>query len=454
MQHHSLRQSFKNTFLSPADKALWTLALPMIFSNITVPLLGLVDTAVIGHLDSADYLGGVAVGSMVTTFLFMMLLFLRMSTTGMTAQALGAQDNQLLARAFVQPFLLAILAGVFILLFRHPLMALAFHIVGGSQPVLEQAKLFIDIRWYSAPASLANLVILGWLLGIQYIRGPVILLIAGNLLNIILDIWLVMGLGLNVRGAAMATASAEYFTLFIGLYFVWRVMKRRGITRAEITSAWRGNLRRLLGLNRDIMLRSLLLQLCFASLTVLGARLGSHIVAVNAVLMNLLTFTAFALDGFAYAIEAHSGEAFGARNREKLLNVWHAACRQAGLVALAFALMYALAGETIINALTSLPQLRELADHYLGWQIVLPLVAVWCYLLDGMFIGATRGRDMRNSMLVAAFGYGLTLLTLPVLGNHALWLALTVFLGLRGLSLGWIWRRYWQRDTWFSSPGH
>jgi MATE family multidrug resistance protein len=454
MQHHSLRQSFKNTFLSPADKALWTLALPMIFSNITVPLLGLVDTAVIGHLDSADYLGGVAVGSMVTTFLFMMLLFLRMSTTGMTAQALGAQDNQLLARAFVQPFLLAILAGVFILLFRHPLMALAFHIVGGSQPVLEQAKLFIDIRWYSAPASLANLVILGWLLGIQYIRGPVILLIAGNLLNIILDIWLVMGLGLNVRGAAMATASAEYFTLFIGLYFVWRVMKRRGITRAEITSAWRGNLRRLLGLNRDIMLRSLLLQLCFASLTVLGARLGSHIVAVNAVLMNLLTFTAFALDGFAYAIEAHSGEAFGARNREKLLNVWHAACRQAGLVALAFALMYALAGETIINALTSLPQLRELADHYLGWQIVLPLVAVWCYLLDGMFIGATRGRDMRNSMLVAALGYGLTLLTLPVLGNHALWLALTVFLGLRGLSLGWIWRRYWQHDTWFSSPGH
>jgi len=177
-------------------------------------------------------------------------------------------------------------------------------------------------------------------------------------------------------------------------------------------------------------------------------------VAVNAVLMNLLTFTAFALDGFAYAIEAHSGEAFGARNREKLLNVWHAACRQAGLVALAFALIYAVAGGAIINALTSLPGLRELADHYLGWQIVLPLVAVWCYLLDGMFIGATRGRDMRNSMVVATLGYGLTLLTLPVLGNHALWLALTVFLGLRGISLGWIWRRYWQRDTWFSSPGH
>ncbi|WP_421595564.1 MATE family efflux transporter DinF [Rahnella sp. PD4] len=450
MQHHSLRQTLKNTFLSPPDKALWRLALPMIFSNITVPLLGLVDTAVIGHLDSPDYLGGVAVGSMITTFLFMLLLFLRMSTTGMTAQALGANDNRLLARAFVQPFLLAVLSGLTIVLFRHPLMEQAFHIVGGSQPVLEQARLFIEIRWFSAPASLANLVILGWLLGIQYVRGPVILLIAGNLLNIILDLWLVMGLGWNVRGAAMATASSEYFTLFIGLYFVWRVMKQRGITGAQITSAWRGNLRRLLGLNRDIMLRSLLLQLCFASLTVLGARLGSHIVAVNAVLMNLLTFTAFALDGFAYAIEAHSGEAFGARNRQKLLDVWHAACRQAGLVALIFALIYALAGGAIIDALTSLPELRELADHYLGWQIILPLVAVWCYLLDGMFIGATRGRDMRNSMVVAAIGYGLTLSSLPLLGNHALWLALTVFLGMRGLSLGWIWRRYWRHDTWFS----
>ncbi|UJD91249.1 MATE family efflux transporter DinF [Rahnella aquatilis] len=450
MQHHSLRQTLKNTFLSPADKALWRLALPMIFSNITVPLLGLVDTAVIGHLDSPDYLGGVAVGSMITTFLFMLLLFLRMSTTGMTAQALGANDNRLLARAFVQPFLLAVLSGLTIVLFRHPLMEQAFHIVGGSQPVLEQARLFIEIRWFSAPASLANLVILGWLLGIQYVRGPVILLIAGNLLNIILDLWLVMGLGWNVRGAAMATASSEYFTLFIGLYFVWRVMKQRGITGAQITSAWRGNLRRLLGLNRDIMLRSLLLQLCFASLTVLGARLGSHIVAVNAVLMNLLTFTAFALDGFAYAIEAHSGEAFGARNRQKLLDVWHAACLQAGLVALIFALIYALAGGAIIDALTSLPELRELADHYLGWQIILPLVAVWCYLLDGMFIGATRGRDMRNSMVVAAIGYGLTLFSLPLLGNHALWLALTVFLGMRGLSLGWIWRRYWRHDTWFS----
>lgn len=196
------------------------------------------------------------------------------------------------------------------------------------------------------------------------------------------------------------------------------------------------------------MLRSLLVQLCFSSLTIIGARLGTEIVAVNAVLMNLLTFTAFALDGFAYAVEAHSGEAFGAKDESKLLHVWHAACRQAGLVALGFAVVYALAGEQIVNLLTSIADLRTLADRYLGWQIILPLVGVWCYLLDGMFIGATRGKEMRNSMAVAAAGYALTLLALPTLGNHALWLAVAVFLSLRGVALGWIWRRHWQKGTW------
>ncbi|KTR39360.1 damage-inducible protein, partial [Enterobacter hormaechei subsp. xiangfangensis] len=166
------------------------------------------------------------------------------------------------------------------------------------------------------------------------------------------------------------------------------------------------------------------LQLCFGALTVFGARLGPEIVAVNAVLMTLLTFTAYALDGFAYAVEAHSGQAYGARESGQLREVWRAACRQAGLVALVFALVYACFGGHIVALLTSLPALRELADRYILWQVVLPVVGVWCYLLDGMFIGATRGAEMRNSMAVAAAGFGLTLLTLPYLGNHGLWLAL------------------------------
>lgn len=422
----------------------------MIVSNITVPLLGLVDTAVIGHLDSPVYLGGVAIGATATSFLFMLLLFLRMSTTGLTAQAFGAKDPQRLARALVQPLILALGAGLLIVLLRTPLIELALHIVGGSDAVLEQARRFLDIRWLSAPASLANLVLLGWLLGVQYARAPVILLVVGNLLNIVLDLWLVIGLRMNVQGAALATAVAEYGTFFIGLWMVRRVLAMRGITLVMLKGAWRGSVRRLLALNRDIMLRSLLLQLCFGALTVFGARLGPEIVAVNAVLMTLLTFTAYALDGFAYAVEAHSGQAYGARQPGQLEEVWRAACRQAGLVALAFAMVYALFGNQIVGLITSLPELHELARHYVVWQMVLPVVGVWCYLLDGMFIGATRGAEMRNSMAVAAAGFGLTLLTLPWLGNHGLWLALTVFLALRGVSLAFIWRRHWRNGTWFS----
>lgn len=435
---------------SPSDKHLWRLALPMILSNITVPLLGLVDTAVVGHLDKPAYLGGVAVGTTATSFLFMLLLFLRMSTTGLTAQAFGAGDKPALARALMQPLLIAVAAGLLFVLLKSPLTHLALSLVGGDKEVLHQAALFMNIRWLSAPATLANLVLLGWLLGVQYARAPVILLVVGNVVNIALDLWLVIGLKWGVQGAAAATAIAEYVTMIIGLVMVWRVLKLRGISLPVLKTAWRGNIGRLLRLNRDIMLRSLLLQLCFASLTVLGARLGGEVVAVNAVLLMFLTFTAYALDGFAYAVEACSGEAFGAKNAEKLLSVWRAACRQAGLVALAFSLIYGLAGPQIVALLTSIPSLQQQADSYLFWQIVLPLCGVWCYLLDGMFIGATRASEMRNGMVIAAAGYGLTLFTVPLLGNHGLWLAVMVFLLLRGLTLWLIWRRHWQNNSWFA----
>lgn len=436
---------------SSSDKALWRLALPMILSNITVPLLGVVDTAVIGHLDSPIYLGGVAVGATATSFIFMLLLFLRMSTTGLTAQAFGANDKTALARALTQPLLIALVAGVLFVLLRTPFSFVAASLMGGSPEVQHQAQIFINIRWLSAPATLANLVILGWLLGVQYARAPMVLLIVGNLVNILLDLLFVLKLHWGVAGAAAATAVAEYVTLGVGLWMVVRVLKLRGISFSLLKQSWRGDAARLFRLNRDIMLRSLMVQICFASLTLLGARLGPDVVAVNAVLLMFLTFTAYALDGFAYAVEACSGEAVGARDRSRLLLIWHAACRQAGIVALAFAAIYALTGPQIVALLTSLEPLREMADRYLAWQVILPLVGVWCFLLDGMFIGATRGREMRNSMVIAAIGYGLALLTLPWLGNHGLWLAVAVFLTLRGVTLWWVWRRHWQHDTWFGA---
>lgn len=424
------------SWFSAVDRRLWQLALPMILSNITIPLLGLVDTAVMGHLDNALYLSAVAVGSMVITFITMMFNFLRMSTTGMTAQAKGADNAAAMARALLQPFFLGLLIGISLWLLRTPLTQFGLQLSGAQGELAQQAQIYLSVRFWAAPATLANLVLLGWLLGMQQMKAPVLLLVWGNLLNIVLDIYLVWYAGWQVRGAAVASVCAEYLTLGLGLGLVRYYLHRGGISLRAGCRQWSAGIGRLLGLNRDIFLRSLVLQLCFAAFTVLGTRLGGEVVAVNALLLNFLTFTAFALDGFAYAVEALAGHAIGARSTRHLQQVWQAACRQALAVALLFSASYWLWGGQIIDLLTSLPVLRAQARTFLPWLWLLPLVGMGCYLLDGLFIGATRGREMRNSMLLAGVGYLLTVwLAVPVWGNHGLWLALLMFLLLRGVSL-------------------
>ncbi|WP_441007622.1 MATE family efflux transporter DinF [Tatumella ptyseos] len=431
------------------DKKLWQLAVPMILSNISVPLLGLVDTMVIGHLSSEVYLAGVAIGSSATSFVFMLFLFLRMGTTGMTAQAWGEKNQQKLVQALFQPLILALFVGFIFALFRQPITELILSVMGPQQATHHQASLFLSIRWLSAPATLVNMVILGWLLGVQYAKAPLILLIGGNAVNIILELLFVLHWHYAVSGAAAATVIAEYASLLLGLYLVWRAAQQRNLSLIPRISQLGHGLARLFRLNRDILLRSLLLQLCLISFTIIGARLGTNIVAVNAILLMFLTFTSYALDGFAYAVESVAGEAFGERNADALSAIWHSACKQAITVALLFSGVYALFGQNIVQLLTSIPSLQQGANHYLFWQAICPLVGVGCYLLDGLFVGATRGREMRNSMLIAAIGFALTLLSVPWIGNHGLWLALMVFLALRGMTLGYVWRQHQQRNSWF-----
>ncbi|MGL5007326.1 MAG: MATE family efflux transporter [Plesiomonas sp.] len=217
-------------YRSPTDRRLWQLALPMIFSNITIPLLGLVDTAVIGHLNSAVYLSAVAVGGMVLAFLTMMLNFLRMSTTGITAQAKGAQDNEIESRAALlqalgQPLLLSGLLSFLLLLLQQPLIQLGLSISGVSGLLREYAELYLQIRFWAIPATLANLVLLGWLLGMQKMKAPVLLLVCGNITNIVLDVTLVLYADWQVRGVAVASVCAEYMTLLMGLWLVWRTIR-------------------------------------------------------------------------------------------------------------------------------------------------------------------------------------------------------------------------------------
>lgn len=437
------------TGLTATDKKLWQLAVPMILSNISVPLLGLVDTMVIGHLSSEIYLAGVAIGSSATSFVFMLFLFLRMGTTGMTAQAWGEKNQQKIVQAFFQPMILALGVGILFALFHQPITELILSVMGTQHATHQQASLFLSIRWLSAPATLANMVILGWLLGVQYAKAPLILLIGGNTVNIVLELLFVLHWHFAVSGAAWATVIAEYASLGLGLYLVWRASQQRNLSLIPKLSHLRQGLARLFRLNRDILLRSLLLQLCLISFTIIGARLGTTIVAVNAILLMFLTFTSYALDGFAYAVESVAGEAFGERNADSLKAIWHSACKQAIAVALLFSGIYACCGQYIVQLLTSIPALQQGANHYLVWQAICPLVGVGCYLLDGLFVGATRGREMRNSMLIAAIGFALTLLSVPLIGNHGLWLALMVFLALRGITLGYAWRQHQRQNSWF-----
>lgn len=422
--------------------AVFALALPMVFSNVTTPLLGLVDTWVIGHLGQAWFLGGVSVGATLINLLFWLLGFLRMSTTGLTAQAHGAASAEGQLDTLARALGLAVGLGLALLLLVLPFLPAIIGLSGGSPEVQVYAGDYVSVRIWSAPAALCNLVIMGWLLGMQDARSPMLLLILSNLVNMVLDAWFVLGLGWQVRGVAAASLLADYSSLGVGL---WLVSRRLRQLSAEV---WQGAwsrwwqwpaVRRLLGLNRDIFIRSLCLQLCFAFMTLQAARLGDVAVAANAVLLNFLMLISYGLDGFAYAVEAMVGRAIGRRDRQGLREAIVLNLGWALLIALAFALGFALGGRQLIAHITDLPAVIAEANRQLPWLIVMPLLAVWCFLLDGVFIGATRAREMRNSMLVAVFaGFFPVWWLCQGWGVAALWAAMAALMTGRGLTLGWL----------------
>ncbi|MGY3891758.1 MATE family efflux transporter DinF [Aeromonas mytilicola] len=422
--------------------AVFALALPMVFSNVTTPLLGLVDTWVIGHLGQAWFLGGVSVGATLINLLFWLLGFLRMSTTGLTAQAQGAASAEGQLDTLARALGLAVGLGLALLLLVLPFLPAIIGLSGGSPEVQVYAGDYVSVRIWSAPAALCNLVIMGWLLGMQDARSPMLLLILSNLVNMVLDAWFVLGLGWQVRGVAAASLLADYSSLGVGL---WLVSRRLRQLSAEV---WQGAwsrwwqwpaVRRLLGLNRDIFIRSLCLQLCFAFMTLQGARLGDVAVAANAVLLNFLMLISYGLDGFAYAVEAMVGRAIGRRDRQGLREAIVLNLGWALLIALAFALGFALGGRQLIAHITDLPAVIAEANRQLPWLIAMPLLAVWCFLLDGVFIGATRAREMRNSMLVAVFAGFFPVWWLCLgWGVAALWAAMAALMTGRGLTLGWL----------------
>ncbi|WKV84580.1 MATE family efflux transporter [Pseudomonas sp. B24_DOA] len=438
----------------PTHRKVWALAAPMILSNISVPLVALVDSTVIGHLPHAHQLGAVAVGASLYTFLAWAMGFLRMGTTGFAAQAAGRSDGAALRQILLQGLLLALGLAVVLGGLGVPLSGVALHFMQPSAELDQLTRAFFHTRLFGLPAALATYALVGWFLGTQNARAPLAILLSTNLINIVLNLWFVIGLDWGVVGSARASVIAEWSGALLGLWLTRTAL--RAYPGQIIWSALRvwQSWRPLLAVNRDIFIRSLALQSVFFLITVQGARLGDATVAANALLLNGLLLTAHALDGLAHAVEALCGHAIGARDRLALRRSLVVAGGWSLIASLGFAVLFLLAGHLFIEMQTDIQSVRDTAFVYLPYLAVLPLIAVWSYLLDGLFIGATRAREMRNGMLLTV------LLLLPfawflqALGNHGLWISFLLFMVLRSVTLGaqalWLKRS----DGWFSGKAH
>ena len=447
---NALRDAWRHT---PTHKRMWALAAPMILSNLSVPLVALVDSAVIAHLPHAHQLPAVAVGGSLYTLLTWAVGFLRMGTTGFSAQAAGRGDGGMLRQVLAQSLLLGGLLAVLLISLALPLSSAALALMNPSAQLDELARHYLHIRLLGLPAALATYALVGWLLGTQNARGPLAILLTTNLLNVALDLLFVLGLHWGVAGAAWASVIAEWSGAVLGLFLARRALRAHsGALDWRALRRWL-NWRPLLSVNRDLFIRTLALQAVFFMITVQGTRLGDATVAANALLLNGLLLTAHALDGLAHALEALCGHALGARDRSALKRTLIVAGGWSLLASLGFAVFFLLGGHWFIQLQTTINEVRETALIYLPYLALLPLIAVWSYLLDGLFIGATRAREMRNAMLLAL------LLSLPVawallpLGNLGLWLSFFPFMGLRSLCLGGYAYRITRANQWFI-PGH
>jgi len=426
----------------PTHGDVWRIAAPLILSNISVPLLGMVDTAVMGHLDEPWYLGAVAVGATIFSFLYTGVNFLRMGTTGLAAQACGAGDGAAVRTSIGQAVIVALAIAFLLIALQQPAGSIALALLGPGPEVAEFARVYFDVRIWSAPATLANYAIVGWFIGLQNARVPLAIVLVINLTNILLDLVFVVGLGMKTEGVALASVIAEFTGLAVGLAFVARELKRwpGRFDRTALTRI--GNYGPFFSVNGNLFLRTMALMFALGFLTARSARLGDVLLAANAILLNLQYLLSYALDGLAHAAEALVGKAMGERSRENLRRAVRLSLIWSLAVAVAFSLFYALAGPAIIRLLTELPEVVRAALAYLPWMVASPLVSVWSFLYDGVFVGATRAREMRNIMVLSAFGVFVPVwfLTQPW-GNHGLWFAFLAFMGARGIGMHWYYRR-------------
>ena len=414
---------------------LLKIAAPIVLSNATVPLLGAVDTGVVGQMGQAAPIGAVGVGSVILISLYWVFGFLRMGTSGLAAQAHGAGDMAERGAILMRALLIGAVAGLIFIAAQGALFQAAFAIAPAGDEVERLAQHYLAIRIWGAPATIAAYAVTGWLIAVERTRAVLLLQLWINGVNVILDLWFVLGLGWGVGGVAAATLIAEWTGLALGLWLcrdglipVWRAALARLPDRTA--------LRVMLAVNRDIMIRSVLLQLSFTTFVFLGARQGDVTLAANQVLLQFLYITAYALDGFAFAAETLVGQAVGARARDDLRRAGRLAMQWGFAGAVLLALAFALAGPAIIDLMTTAPDVRTEARAFLPWLVVAPLIGAASWIYDGIFIGATLTAQMRRTMMLSVGIYAAALAILPpAFGNHGLWAALMVLNAARGISM-------------------
>ncbi len=435
-------------WLSKGDRRVLALTVPIILSNATVPLLGAVDTAVVGHLNSPHYIGAVAVGALIFSYVFWSFGFLRMATTGLAAQAFGRRDPQEVRAVFARGALIAIAGGALVMILQWPIVELAMRLIAPTPDVEAAARDYFHVRIWASPATLMQYCMLGWLLAMRDSRAVFIFQVVLNSLNIVLDILFVQGFGWDVRGVAGATVIADYSGVILGWFLMQPHLKRLGGRWRDVVLFDRDRLLRLMQVNGDIFIRTLALTSAFALFTTFSARFGDVTLAANAVLQNFLMFASFALDGFAHAAETLVGQAYGAERRKQFLWAVRKTTMWAVVSACTMALLFALCGVPIIKGLTSIEEVRDAAYAFLPWAIALPITGVLGFQFDGVFLGAMQTRHWRNMMIFSVALFALLAWGAVALNsNHALWAAFNLFFLARGLTLAVLFPSIIPRDA-------
>ena len=426
---------------------IWQLAWPLILSNLSVPLLGLVDTAIMGHLAHARYLAAVTIGATIITFVYWAFGFLRMGTVGLTAQAFGAQDEPRQWQMLYLPGLLGAVIGVLVIALSPVFIPAAVSYMQAAADVSLLATEYLRIRIFSAPAVLMTYVAMGWLLGRQDSHGPLLILVFTNISNIALNLILVLGYQLQVAGVAWGSLVADYLGFATAVWLVWRQLR----PLANLSISWRQSqsiIRELVHLNGYLFIRTLILLFVFAFITAQSASIGTQVLAANTLLLQYITLLAYFLDGFAHAAEASCGEKIGRQQSVKFYQTVNAA----GLFSLFLAIIACLGfywlHELFFALLTNLPEVLKLAKSYVIWIIWVPVISVWSYLLDGVFIAGAQSKAMFHS----AWAGALTMLLIWYTGepnNDLLWLALLGFFLLRTLVAMGFYLYLRQRQAWW-----